>query len=273
MAPLLSTPEPLPSVQVQQHSLLEAPRVDAEGTVTYSDVIGGGVYRTQGVLPPETVLPKRRGIGGHVPHSDGGIVVTGRSVLHVNGDEQRELLTAEGVHGFNDLTTDPAGHVLAGALRFSPMAGESPVPGEVWRIGGGEAAIVAADIDWPNGIAVTADGKRMYVSDTARGVVKVFELDAGPDAGEEFAAAPRGIPDGLALDEDGGLWVALGDGGIARFEPTGELDKRIDFPSSFASSLTFGGPDRRDVFCTTADGNIFRARSEVAGLAVAAATA
>ena len=55
MAPLLSTPEPLPSVQVQQHGLLEAPRADAEGTVTYSDVIAGGVYRTQGVLPPETV--------------------------------------------------------------------------------------------------------------------------------------------------------------------------------------------------------------------------
>lgn len=273
MAPPLSSPEPLPSVQVQQHGLLEAPRIDADGTVTYSDVIGGGVYRTQGVLPPDTVLSKRRGIGGHVPHRDGGIVVTGRSVIHVGGEEQRELLAVDGVHGFNDLTTDPQGRVLAGALRFSPFTGESPVPGEVWRIGGGDPEIVAAGIDWANGIAVTADGERMYVSDTAQGVVKVFELAAGPDAGQVFAPAPRGIPDGMALDEDGGLWVALGDGGIARFDAAGELDELLDFPSSFASSLAFGGPDRRDVYVTTADGNIFRARSEVAGLAVAAATA
>jgi gluconolactonase len=273
MAPLLSTPEQLPSVLVQQHGLLEAPRADTDGTVTYSDVIAGGVYRTQGVLPPETVLPKRRGIGGHVPHRDGGIVVTGRTVLHVNGDEQRELHAADGVHGFNDLTTDPEGRVLAGALRFRPLAGESPVPGEVWRIGGGDPEIVAAGIDWPNGIAVSADGARMNVSDTAAGTVKTFDLAAGPDAGDVFAAAPRGIPDGMALDAEGGLWLALGDGGIARFESSGELDELIDFPSSFVSSLAFGGPDGRDVFVTTADGNLFRARAEVAGLAVAAASA
>ncbi len=257
--------EPLPSVRVQQHGLLEGPRVDADGTVTYSDVLGGGVYRTQGVLPPETVVPKRRGIGGLVPHRDGGLVVTGRTVQHVDGDAARDLLAVDGVHGFNDLTATPAGDVLAGALRFSPFSGEQAVPGEVWRIGaGGETEVFAEGVDWPNGIGVSQDGARVYVSDTAKGIVHVFENGSAAT----FAPAPRGVPDGLAVDAAGGVWVALGNGGIVRFDSAGELDELIDGPASFVSSVTFGGADGRLLYATTADGDIFRAPTEVAGLPV-----
>jgi len=69
----LSTPRPLPSVTARQHGLPEAPR-HAEGDwILYSDVLGGGVYRVpvSGDREPETVLPKRRGIGGMVTHHAG----------------------------------------------------------------------------------------------------------------------------------------------------------------------------------------------------------
>jgi sugar lactone lactonase YvrE len=276
---LLSTPEPLAAVTARPHGLLEAPRGDGDG-VLYSDVLLGGVHRAPlDGGDPATVLPKRRGIGGLVRHRDGGIVVSGRTVVHVDGDRQRELLALDGVTGFNDMTTDAAGRVLVGALRFSPFAGEQPVPTEVWRIAGpGEAEIVAEGVDWPNGIAAAADGGSTYVSDTANGVVRVFA--AGDVRGEVFATAPRGAVDGLALDEERGLWVALGDGGIARFDADGSVDALLDVPARFVSSLSFGGDDRRDVYITTADnldtpdtgGTIFRARSEIPGLAVPAAT-
>lgn len=277
----LSTPRPLPSVTRRTHGLLEAPRPGGGDSILYSDVLGGGVYRVPvaGDQEPETVLPKRRGIGGMVTHHDGGIVVTGRAVLHVDGERQRELLSLDGVAGFNDVTTDAAGRVLAGALRFQPFAGEDPVPTEVWRISApGVAEIAAEGIDWPNGIALTPDDRSLYVSDTANGVVRVFA--SGNTVGDVFTTVSSGAVDGLALDEEGGVWVALGDGGIARFEPDGSLDGFVDVPSAFVSSLCFGGRDRRDVYITTADnpldpakgGTVFHARAEVAGVEVGAAT-
>ncbi|HYI80839.1 MAG TPA: SMP-30/gluconolactonase/LRE family protein [Thermoleophilaceae bacterium] len=263
------------------HGLLEAPRPAADDSVLYSDVLVGGVYRVPvaGDREPETVLPKRRGIGGLVPHRDGGLVVTGRTVVHVDGERQRELLSLDGVAGFNDLTTDSAGRVLAGALRFQPFLGEDPVPTEVWRISApGVAEVAAEGIDWPNGIAMTPDDGALYVSDTANGVIRVFV--GGRTQGDVFASVASGTVDGLALDEDGGVWVALGDGGIARFDADGNLDGFAAVPSAFVSSLCFGGPDRRDVFITTADnpadptkgGTVFHARAEVAGVEVNAAT-
>jgi hypothetical protein len=107
--------------------LLEAPRLSADGAVVFSDVNGGGVYRDG-----EPVVPKRRGVGGIVPHRDGGLVITGRTLLH--GD--RELHAADDLAGYNDLTTTPDGHVLVGALRFRPLAGEEPVPSPLLRVTG-----------------------------------------------------------------------------------------------------------------------------------------
>jgi sugar lactone lactonase YvrE len=268
--------EPLVPTLRRAHTLLEAPRADAAGNVVYSDVLGGGVYRLTSAGEIETVVEKRRGIGGLVPHASGGIVVSGRNVAHVRDGDRRELLSVEGVEGFNDISTDAEGHVLAGALRFHPFRGEDPVPGEVWRIDGpGAAEVVAEGVLWPNGIGHAPDGGLMYVSDYARACVLAFP------GGDVFAQSPKGGADGLAVDVEGGVWVALGEGGgVARFAPDGKLDGIADVPARFVSSVSFGGPDRRDVYVTTADnladpetgGALFKAGAEVAGLPLAEAT-
>jgi sugar lactone lactonase YvrE len=83
-----------------------------------------------------------------------------------------------------------------------------------------------------------------------------------------FCDSPRGAADGLAVDVEGGVWIALGDGGgVARFTPGGELDAVVDAPADFVSSLSFSGTD---VLITTI-GTLFRGRSEVAGVPVAPA--
>jgi sugar lactone lactonase YvrE len=273
----LTTPEPLAGTLERAHGLLEAPRPDGDG-VLYTDILAGGVYRAEGDGEPAIVLPKRRGVGGQVPHADGGLVLTGRTVIHSREGSDRELLAVDGVHGFNDLTTGPGGAVFVGALRFKPFLGEDPAPGEVWRIDAGGAEVAARGIDWPNGIGFSPDGERMYVSDTAHGVVRVF--DGGAEEGEVFASTDRGAVDGLAVDSEGGVWVALGDAGIARFDAGGDLDQVFEVPSNFTSSLCFAGPDLRDVYVTTGDnrrnpelgGAVFRARAEPAGLPVATAS-
>jgi sugar lactone lactonase YvrE len=89
--------------------------------------------------------------------------------------------------------------------------------------------------------------------------------------------SPSGGADGLAVDEAGALWVALGPSGtVGRFTPAGVLDAELDVPAAFVASLCFGGDDGRDLFVTTAQaadgtpGAVVRTRVDVAGTSVGA---
>jgi sugar lactone lactonase YvrE len=248
----------------------EAPTPGADGSIYFSDVLGGGVYRWSPDGSVETVLEKRRGIGGMCMHADGGLVVSGRDVIHVRDGDQRTLLAnLEGVRGFNDLGVDREGRVYAGALRFMPFAGEAPVPGEVWVIGPEQASRALEGVDWANGIGFSPGGETIYVCDYAHGTVLAYDSSGK----RVFARSPRGSADGLAVDETGGVWVAMGDGGgIARFDPDGSLREVVDVPASFVSSLCFGGEDMRDLYVTAVvddvGGALLRGRADVAGAPV-----
>jgi len=277
----LSAPEPVPAVLSRPHGLLEAPRLRPDGAALYSDVLAGGVFEVSPAGEVRELVPDRRGVGGLVPHRDGGVVVTGRTLSHVAvGGSEHELLGREGVTGYNDLTTDADGAVLVGALRYRPLAGEEPVPGRLLRVHDrGSAEVLTERVTWPNGVGVSLDGSAVYLSDYAARRVLVLPAAGGdPDV---FCESPDGSADGLAVDAEGGVWLALGEGGaVARFTAAGELDAVVGVPARFVSSLSFGGPDGRDVLITTADnlrtpgtgGTLFRARSEVAGAPVVAAT-
>jgi gluconolactonase len=255
-------------------SLLEGPTVNREGDVYFSDVLGGGVYRwsPDGV---EQVVPKRRGVGGIVLHEDGGVVVTGRDVLHVRDGESRTLLTLDGVTGFNDLATAPDGSVYVGALRFHAFAGDAPVPGEIWRITAeGDPEPVAGGVLWANGIGFSPDGATAYGSDYARSCVVAWDMgrDGSLSSPRVFAEMPDGSADGLAVDQEGGVWVAMGAAGnLMRFTADGSLDLELDVPASFVSSLCFGGEDMRDIYVTTGDGTLLRGHSDVPGMELPAA--
>jgi gluconolactonase len=213
--------------------LAEAPVAGPEGELYVSDVIAGGVHRIDADGTRSEVLPRRRGIGGMALAAAGELVVTGRSVLC----GERELLGEQpGVTGFNDLGVLPDGTLLVGALRFHPARGEPPVPGAVFA---GAQRIDTPGIRWPNGIGVSPDGSTSYVADFADGTVH-----AGPLHGpwEPWARAPRGSCDGLAVDAEGGVWVALGPGAaVARFAPDGSVDELLELEADFVSSVCFAG--------------------------------
>jgi sugar lactone lactonase YvrE len=272
---LLYDVAPVAAVLDRPHSLLEAPRFGPGGELVYSDVLAGGLWACSADGEPRELLPKRRGIGGAVAHVDGGWVISGRSLLHVLPDgAQLELLGGETVCGFNDLGATPEGDLLAGVLRYRPLADEPERNGLLVRIGArGDVDVLTDEVLWPNGIGVAPDGSTIYLSDFARESV----LALAPDGGRvgDFCRSPRGSADGLAVDADGGVWVALGQGGgVARFLPDGRLEEIAELPVRFVSSLCFGGPDMREVLITTADnqvhpelgGTLLRGRSRVAGL-------
>lgn len=276
---LLSEPVPLEAVLARAHSLLESPRLAADGAVVYSDVIAGGVWSCGADGTIRQLVPKRRGVGGIVPHADGGWVISGSSLMHVGEDAGeaagRVLLAEQGACGYNDLFTTSAGALLAGELRYRPLAGEPEREGRLLALEpGGELRVLTEEVLWPNGIGLAPDARTVYLSDYARRAVLAVPLHGGGEA-SEFARMPAGSADGLAVDVEGGVWVALGEAGaVARFREDGELDELIEMPAAFVSSISFNGDDRREVLISTADnrlspelgGTLLRARSELAGL-------
>jgi gluconolactonase len=261
--------------------LVEGPTDDGAGGLYFSDVLGGGVHHLRADGRVELAVPKRRGVGGIALHEDGGLVISGRDLVHVKDGATRTVLSVPGVLGWNDLCTDAAGAVYAGSLRFAvfdPAA--QAVPGECWRLAPGAAAeSLYGGMVHANGIGVSPDGKALWHSDTRRGVLVVHALGQGGRAAErrEIRVEGEGRPDGLAFDDAGCAWVASAGGGrVDRFTPAGRLDLSVAVPARMVTSLCFAGSDARDLIVVTADhaeeptrrGCVFRGRSDVAGAAV-----
>jgi sugar lactone lactonase YvrE len=85
------------------------------------------------------------------------------------------------------------------------------------------------------------------------------------------------MPDGLTIDVEGGVWVAVvaGPGEVVRFKPNGTVDRRVKVPAKTVTSVAFGGPDMRDLYVVTANndnrelkGTVFRTKSDIPGLPV-----
>lgn len=262
------------------YGLIEGPTVDRQGNLYFSDVVGGGVYRRDADGDITTVVPKRRGVGGITLHADGGLVVSGRTIVHVRDGDSRTLLAVDGVLGWNDICADSAGRVYAGSLRFAVFDPHTePVPGELWRIDGeGHEIVLYHDVLHANGVALSPGERTIYHSDTRNNVILVHSLtDDGTARDRRAFSFPPGAPDGMAFDAQGLLWVASANAGcIARLTPDGEIDRVVDIPAQTVTSLCFGDDDDRDVYVVTADntespergGTIFRIPVGVAGAPV-----
>jgi len=108
-----------------------------------------------------------------------------------------------------------------------------------------------------NGPAFSRDGKRMYHNETGERIIYAFDLaEDGSLSGKHIFARfseHAGLPDGLRIDADDGLWVAhYGGGRISRYTPDGKLDFDISVPAKQVTSLTFAGPNLDRLFVTTA---------------------
>jgi gluconolactonase len=255
-------------VVAQGFGLAEAPVWDGE-SLLFSDAIFGGVRRIGDDGRVEEVLPKRRGVGGMAVHEDGGLLIGGRDVLHLRPDgEQVVVLDRQpGFTGYNDMGTLGDGSLVVGALRFNPMQGETPEPGALVTLRPGDDHPDTTElpiVNWPNGIACAPDGETFYLADFSDG--RIWR-----DAHEPWARSPSEDADGIAVDLEGGVWVALGGGAaIGRFVE-GELVHTVDVPGAdFVSSVCFGGPALDDLYVTTRTA-VLRTRVEVAGLRVPAA--
>lgn len=226
----------------------------------FTDALGGGVYRWSGPAGVETLVEKRRGVGGLALGKDGSVVMSGRDVSVWRGGDTEVLLEPpDGVTGFNDMAVDAQGRIYVGALRFRPFAGEQPVPGDIWRIDPDRSSrLLFRGLLWPNGVGISPDQGTLYCCDYANGTVVAHDLDSSGDTSNWrlLAATASGEADGLAIDAQGGIWVATGRGAtLARFAPDGSLSEIVEVPAPFVSAACFGGEALRDLYVTTMGGD------------------
>jgi xylono-1,5-lactonase len=264
------------------YGLIEGPRAAPDGSLYFSDVTNGGVRRLDPDGSVEVVVPKRRGVGGIALHADGGIVISGKNICHVRDGETRILYQRDDVGGFNDLFADDAGRVYIGSLRDDPFSVGSTdrVPGDAYRLDAAGEAVTLYSVGLSNGIGISPDRRKLYHADSAASSVIVHELDdAGelvPESRTALGPLEEGVPDGLAVDTEGGVWVAVyGAHGVVRFGPDGKFDRRIEIPAVAVTSLCFTGPNLDELIVVTADntddksrgGTIFRISADELGAA------
>ena len=274
---MTAAPVPLP---VPAATLGEGPCWDcASGSLYWVDIPAGRVHRLDGDDTHRS-WDVGQAVGAVVTRASGGLVLAARSgflTLDPGTGTVAPLVAlglAPGVR-MNDGACDSAGRFFAGTMADD----EAPDQGTLYRLDPDHSiATIIAGVTISNGIGWGPDGATMYYIDSPTRRVDVLDYD--PATGEisgrrPFAGLDAGdaVPDGLAVDAEGGVWVALWDGGaVLRFGPDGRLRQSLELPVPRVTSCAFGGPDLATLYITTAagpgssGGELFSVRPGVAGL-------
>jgi sugar lactone lactonase YvrE len=191
-----------------------------------------------------------------------------------------DLWTDEQVR-MNEGGCDPNGRFYCGSMAYD----QRPGAGALYRLDPDlSVRVVLENVTVSNGLEWSPDGTRAYYNDTSTYRTDVFNYDgdSGLTRRRPFVdlSAEAKRPDGLTVDGDGGVWVALYDGGaVRRYTPDSVLDEVIEVPTKKVTACTFGGPDLDELFITTSRedlepgedrlaGSLFRAEVGVSGLQV-----
>jgi sugar lactone lactonase YvrE len=180
----------------------------------------------------------------------------------------------------NEGGCDPDGRFWCGSMAYDQRTGAAAL----YRLDADHSVRRVLDgVTISNGLDWSPDGSLAYYDDTATHRIDVFDYDArtGLTGRRPFVVLTDGDhPDGLTVDAEGGVWVALnGSGVVHRYTPAGVLDEVVELPTAQVTACTFGGPDLDQLFITTSRegmgpdddpiaGSLFRADVGVPGLPV-----
>lgn len=247
------------------------------GDVVALDESAGAITRHHVGAVAAAIRPRARG---------GMVVALEREFALVEPDDQTvrrlgEIWSDPSVR-MNDGACDPDGRFYCGSMAYDAAPGR----GRLYRLDpSGAVSLVLEGVTISNGLAWSPDGSIAYYVDTPTQRIDVFTYDtqAGLTDRRPFVHIPpeAGAPDGLTVDAEGHVWVALWGGGtVHRYAPDGRLAGKIELPVSKVTACTFGGPKLDRLFITTMRegtdparepeaGALFRADVGVAGLPVA----
>ncbi|WP_406435645.1 SMP-30/gluconolactonase/LRE family protein [Streptomyces sp. NBC_00631] len=238
-------------------TLGEGPTWDvATGRLIWIDILGARVHTYDPATGRRTVRTTDQHVGAVKPRAGGGLVLNLRDgVGLLDPDGTFRWLHREPVPGrrANDAAVAPDGSLWAGTMRYDETAGG----GTLSRVApDGTATTLLPDVTVSNGTGWSPDGRLVYYIDTPTRRVDVFDYADGLPVNRRPLVTIEegaGFPDGLTVDADGCVWVALwGGAAVRRYTPTGELDRVIDLPASLTTACAFGGADLTDLYVTTA---------------------
>ncbi|WP_406203222.1 MULTISPECIES: SMP-30/gluconolactonase/LRE family protein [unclassified Streptomyces] len=235
----------------------EGPTWDpASGRLVWIDILGARIHTYDPVSGRRTVRTTHQHIGAVKPRAGGGFVLNLRDgVAVLDPDHNFRWLHHEPVPGrrANDAAVAPDGSLWAGTMRYDEAAGG----GTLSRITGeASVEVVLDDVAVSNGTGWSPDGRLMYYIDSPTRRVDVFDFADGRPVNRRPLVEIEdgaGFPDGLTVDAEGCVWVALWDGAaVRRYTPAGELDRTVPLPVPRVTACTFAGPDLTDLYITTA---------------------
>lgn len=162
---------------------------------------------------------------------------------------------------FNDGRADPVGNFWVGSMKNNVLP-----DGELGEAGPGEGVLYRVDpagkvTEWRQGLGISntlcwSPGARtFYFGDTLANEIYAYDYDDGTIGNERVfhKGFDRGAPDGSAIDSEGYLWnCRFGGGCILRLAPDGSIDRVVEMPVQNITTCTFGGPDLKTLFITTA---------------------
>jgi sugar lactone lactonase YvrE len=245
--------------------LSEGPRWHGErDELFWVDILASRLHRAglreDGLLEIVETIELDRHVGAAAPAAAGGYVLaagTGFLLVDAAGGV-RELAQPEAGRTdvrMNDGACDRQGRFWAGTMAYD----ESPGAGTLYRLElDGSCTTVLRGLTISNGIGWSPDDTTMYLSDSGTARVDAFDFDppTGDLSGRRTIVRidePGVAPDGLTVDEEGGIWVALwGGGAVRRYAGDGSLLATVALPVERPTSCAFGGPDLTTLFVTSA---------------------
>lgn len=270
-----------------------------EGALMWIDLFGRRLHRHEPGSGRNTVVDLVRTVGAIAPRRGGGLAAaTEDGFAHLDPESGRldlvhPVIAHDDTLRMNDGKADAAGRFWAGSMAKA----QTPGAGVLHRLDAdGSVHDVLRGLTIPNGLDWSADGATMYFIDSRRGGVDAYDFDlATGDLGRQrrvvqipddtTAPCRMTVPDGMTLDEDGNLWVAIyGAGEVRCWSPDGTLRHTVHVPAATTTSVAFGGSELDILFITTAaifreghrhrgptDGSLFAVRPGVHGRAPFAA--
>jgi len=237
----------------------EGPRWDAATqTLLWVDIPAKLVQRYDPATGTNTTQQVADIVSLALPRRRGGVVIGLPDGLHLLEGERSPILAAiepeQAGTRTNDGACDAAGRLWVGTMPFderSPVAGLYRVEADL------SVTRVLTRTTISNGLGWSPSGTSFYFVDSPTCRIDVFDFDPATGALENrrplAAVEVEGaVPDGLNVDAEGGVWVALHGGwGLRRYSPDGELIAEAGLPIAKITSCCFGGPDLRDLYVTT----------------------